>query len=127
MSPAYQPWQLAIIDKTSSQLNVGDVIVFRCTFLNATLIKRIAACPGDTVEIKNGILYINGDTVQTIPSYNSIGYAGIAESPIKLNEDEYFVLGDNLEYSKDSRHADIGCISKDEILGRIFPQIPISK
>lgn len=127
MSPAYKPWQLVIMSKYPSQLKTGDIIVFQCASLDTVLIKRVVACPGDTVQIKNGILYVNGfDTRETFP-YGLIEYAGIAETPLILKADEYFVLGDNLEYSKDSRYTDIGCVKKDDILGTVLPKIPISR
>ena len=127
MSPAYKPWKLIIINKRPDTLKSGDVIVFQCTVLNSILIKRIVACPGDTIQINDGILYVNGfDTREKFP-YDYINYTGIAESPITLKADEYFVLGDNLEYSKDSRNADIGCVKRSDILGITLPQIPISR
>lgn len=124
MTPQYHPWQLAVICKQSYQFEPGAVIAFRCETLNAILIKRIVACPGDTVQIKNGILYVNGNTAQDSIPYNSINFSGIAQVPLTLSSDEYFVLGDNLEESIDSRHTEVGCIKSGEILGIIFPQIP---
>lgn len=127
MAPAYKPWQLVVMVKQPSNLKPGDVVVFRCPQLDTILIKRIAACPGDTVQIKDGSLYVNGLIAQDIPSYQSISFAGIAEMPVTLSADEFFVLGDNLEYSKDSRDINIGCIKREHILGTIFPHIPISE
>lgn len=126
MAPSYKSWQLVIIRKNPSHLASGDVIVFQCAQLNTILIKRIVACPGDTVQIKDGCLYVNGICQDKVP-YHSISYAGIAENPVTLSSNEYFVLGDNLEYSKDSRYVDIGCIQKENILGTVLPNIPVSR
>lgn len=123
MTPHYHPWQLAVICKQSYQLESGTVIAFRCETLNAVLIKRIVACPGDTVQIKDGILYVNGNAEQESSPSHYINYAGIAQVPLTLSTDEYFVLGDNLEESIDSRHTEVGCVTKGDILGIIFPQI----
>lgn len=124
MAPTYHPWQLAVISKQSYDLETGNVIAFRCDSLNAVLIKRIVACPGDTIQIKNNILYVNGIAAQEASIYYSIDYAGIAQEPITLSSDEYFVLGDNLENSIDSRYTEIGCIKKGDILGIVSPLIP---
>ncbi len=124
MSPAYHSWQLVLLNKNPSQLNRGDVISFRCDTLNSVLVKRIVACPGDTVQIKNGILYVNGSPAPD--AITCIDYAGNAELPITLAADEYFVLGDNYKYSTDSRYSQIGCIPQEDILGTIIPQISIA-
>lgn len=123
MEPAYHSWQLAVIDKHSENYTNGDVVAFWCSELDSVLIKRIVGSPGDSVKIINGVLYINGEPTKVYESY--ISYAGIAEKTIFLKEGEYFVMGDNYEYSKDSRYANIGCVSKDEIIGRVLPQIEI--
>lgn len=124
MSPAYHSWQFVLLNKKVTRLDRGDVISFRCDSLNAILVKRIVACPGDTVQIKKGILYVNGS-----PSPHAIAgldYAGNAESPITLAMNEYFVLGDNYKHSKDSRYSQIGCILQEDILGAIIPQKPVA-
>lgn len=124
MAPAYHSWQLVLLNKNPSQLNRGDVISFRCDALDSVLVKRIVACPGDTVQIKKGILYVNG--CPSPDAVTGISYAGNAELPVTLAVNEYFVLGDNYEYSKDSRYSQIGCILQEDILGTIIPQIPIT-
>lgn len=119
MTPTYRTWQLAVICKKSYQFESGTVIAFRCETLNSVLIKRIVACPGDTVQIKNGILYVNGNAGK---ESSPITYAGIAQELLTLSSNEYFVMGDNTEESIDSRHAEVGCITRKDILGIIFPQ-----
>lgn len=99
-----------------------DVIVFKQTnkehsYLN---IKRIVGLPGETIQIINGLVYINGEAlVETIPVEN-INNSGLAGESIQLEENEYFVLGDNRNYSEDSRFANIGNIVKDDIIGKAF-------
>ena len=56
-------------------------------------IKRVVAVPGDTVEIKDGRLYVNG--IRVVDDYDKMAEAGIAQNPLTLGSDEYFVLGDN--------------------------------
>lgn len=121
METAYHSWQLTVIDKKSENYVRGDVVAFRCSKLDSILVKRIVGIPGDNVRIANGVLYINNEPSKEYGA--NISYAGIAEEPILLNDGEYFVIGDNFEYSRDSRYANIGCIVEEDIIGRVIPQI----
>lgn len=120
MLPTYHNMQLVLVDKHSNEFHYNDVIVFTNEKLNATLIKRIIAIPGDTVQIIDGIVYVNNIPSPFLTQDRLISYSGIASSPLHLSSDEYFVLGDNYEKSKDSRYPEIGCIKHDTILGRII-------
>ena len=120
MLPTYHNMQLVLVDKHSNEFHYNDVIVFTNEKLNATLIKRIIAIPGDTVQIIDGIVYVNNIPSPFLTGDKIISYSGIASSPLHLSSDEYFVLGDNYEKSKDSRYPEIGCIKHDTILGRII-------
>lgn len=116
MEPAYRSGQLVLVDKTRGELRRGDVVLFYSAELDTTLIKRIAAVPGDRVVIMNGRLIVNGAAV---PEYGSISYAGEAQSEITVPEGCYFLLGDNTEESKDSRYPYIGVVNEKDILGRV--------
>ena len=116
MLPTYHNMQLVLVDKHSNEFHYNDVIVFTNEKLNATLIKRIIAIPGDTVQIIDGIVYVNNIPSPFLTGDKIISYSGIASSPLHLSSDEYFVLGDNYEKSKDSRYPEIGCINSDVIL-----------
>ena len=120
MLPTYHNMQLVLVDKHSNEFHYNDVIVFTNEKLNATLIKRIIAIPGDTVQIIDGTVYVNNIPSPFLTQDRLISYSGIASSPLHLSSDEYFVLGDNFEESKDSRYPEIGCIKHDTILGRII-------
>lgn len=120
MLPSYHNMQLVVIDKHSAAFDYDDVIVFTNDDLEATLIKRIIAVPGDTIQIINGIVYVNNMPSPLLPQDQPLSYSGIASSPLHLSSDEYFVLGDNLEESKDSRYPEIGCITQDIILGKVL-------
>lgn len=120
MNPAFRDMQFVIIDKHSDVYTYGDVIVFRCSELDSVLIKRVVACPGDQVEIRDETLYIN-DVISSVFSQEGVfEYAGIAENSVCLEDGEYFVIGDNLEQSKDSRYAEVGCVRADDIIGRVI-------
>ena len=116
MEPAYHSGQLLLVDKHTKAYQAGDVIAIHKAHIKGLLVKRIAAVPGDTVYIHNGIIYINEEPQAEF----LIEYAGIAERPIILEEDCYFVLGDNLQESKDSRYAEIGLIKQTEIMGKVI-------
>lgn len=90
-------------------------------------IKRVIALPGETVQIKDGILYINGQKLDDVPIDERILMAGVASREITLSEDEYFVMGDNVNNSEDSRYINVGNISKSEIIGRISVDTPKEK
>lgn len=99
-----------------------DVIVFPYEYNKKTnFVKRIIGLPGETVYIdENGVIYINDVVLNENYGKEVISDPGIASKPIKLAEDEYFVLGDNRNNSKDSRFADVGNIRKDDIIGRAW-------
>ena len=120
MQPTYHNGQFVLLDKHTDNFACGDVVAFRCEGVKGVLIKRIAAVPGDTVQISEGILYRNGVPVEEAWINGEITYAGIAEQPLTLSEGEYFMLGDNYEESKDSRYEKIGNISEKNILGKVI-------
>ena len=99
---------------------VGDVIVFKPNGNKNThyYVKRVVATPGDTVEFRDGRLYVNGK--QETGGFDKAADPGIAESPIVLGADEYFVLGDNRNNNEDSRSGNIGPVSKSLIEGRAW-------
>lgn len=97
-----------------------DVIVFKQSgkehsFYN---IKRIIGLPGETILIKDGEIYINGEVHEDIVQVEPMINYGLAEEEVILEENEYFVLGDNRNNSEDSRFASVENIRRDEIIGK---------
>lgn len=89
-------------------------------------IKRVIGLPGETVQIKGDTIYIDGEVLKEEYGREPMEYAGIAEDPIKLGADEFFVLGDNRNESVDSRDGeDVGLVKRKNIDGhailRIYP------
>lgn len=114
MEPTYHNMQIltSTVVKSDTEIGRKDVIAFRNTETeNKVFIKRVEGIPGDTVYIHDGELYINNEEIEE--GFDAISEAGIAKTPIRLGENEYFVLGDNRNNSRDSRF--IGLIQKSEI------------
>ena len=83
-------------------------------------IKRIIGLPGERIQIIDGQIYINGEVVEDIVNVDQMNNYGLATEEILLEENEYFVLGDNRNNSEDSRFASVGTILKEEIIGQAF-------
>lgn len=99
-----------------------DVIVFKQTNKEHSYynIKRIIGLPGETIQIANGMIYINGKIIESPVNVEAIKNSGLAAEELKLDDNEYFVLGDNRNNSEDSRFANIGNILSDEIIGKAW-------
>lgn len=122
MEPNFLNQEYLLVNKISYQFREprrGDVIVFRpieSPYLN--YIKRVIGLPGETVEIKNGKVWIDGDELKEdyLPKdAKTLISGGTKTMTVKLKEDQYFVLGDNRQFSKDSR--EIGLIPQVNIVG----------
>ena len=100
----------------------GDVIAFLPNGNEKShyYVRRVIACPGDTIQIKEGVVYVNGEAYQEKITVASIEDAGVASEEIKLGDDEYFVLGDDRNNSEDSRLANIGNVKKSYIIGKAW-------
>ena len=93
-----------------------------------TYIKRIVGLPGETVQISEGKVYVNGKVLNDPYAYEEIRNPGLASGPVTLGQDEYFVLGDNRNNSIDSREPSVGVVSRDDIVGRaVFCIWPANK
>lgn len=100
----------------------GDIIAFYPSGnpnANPT-IKRVMGLPGDRLKVEDGYLYINGEEYKGTPDYKGIDDPGVLASEITLGDDEYFVIGDNISASEDSRFTTIGYISKEDIIGSVW-------
>ena len=124
MEPTLYNSQEILLDQILYQFmapNRGDVIVFHPNGNRNThlYVKRVVGLPGETIQIKQGRLFIDG--IQYAADYSGeLMDAGIADTPILLGVDEYFVLGDNRSESEDSRSADIGNVTREMIEGKAW-------
>lgn len=116
-----------IVDKISYRFKDPkrfDVIIFPYRYeKNVYYIKRIIGMPGETIQIKDGFVYIDGEKLEENFGKEIMEEPGIAENPIELGPDEYFVLGDNRNHSKDSRSEQVGVLNKKELAGRAWIRI----
>lgn len=82
--------------------------------------KRVIGLPGETVQIKNGQIYIDDKPLEADKGLGQVSLAGLAENPVVLEEDEYFLLGDNRDSSEDSRFVKIGNVKRRQIRGKVW-------
>ena len=123
MEPTLKEGQVVIVNKLEYYIKSpkrNDVIVYKQSNKEHSYfeIKRVIGLPGETVKIKNGIAYINDEAIKEKVKTEAISNSGLAEEGVKLDDNEYFVLGDNRNDSEDSRFAGIGNVLKNEILGK---------
>lgn len=126
MSPTLQEGQVLMASK-GHDFKTGDVIAFY--YNNKILVKRVIAMPGDWVNIsEDGTVYVNDIAIdEPYLKEKALGDCNI-ELPYQVPESKIFVMGDNRSVSLDSRNTAIGCISEEQVVGRItFAIWPLSK
>lgn len=104
----------------------NDVVVIKSQKIKKNIVKRVIGLPNETVTIKGNDIYINGELIEDKYGYydNDIYTMELLESNWKLDDDEYFVLGDNRQVSFDSRYGELGEIPKDEIIAKYYTKMP---
>jgi len=126
MTPTLQDGEIVFSSKSTS-LERNHVVAFY--YNNKILVKRVIAGPGDWVDIKeDGTVYVNGEElIEPYLSEKAYGDADI-EFPYQVPDERYFVMGDHRETSVDSRHSAVGCVSEEQVVGRLIFRIwPLDK
>ena len=123
MEPTLYNGQRIFINRLSYKIKgpqAGDVVVFLPNGnRNAHYyVKRVVAVPGDTVQIQDGILYVNGEASDLITV--KIQEEGIASNELTLGKGEYFCIGDSPGSSEDSRSANIGPVDSEDFIGKVW-------
>mgnify|MGYP002544955519 CR=1 FL=1 len=102
----------------SNHIENGELCGFY--WQNKLLLKRIIGLPGETIEIIENRVYIDGERLEEDYETTNIDDVGVVDGELKLAGDEYFVLGDNRENSEDSRNADVGNVKREYIYGKAW-------
>ncbi|MBE6541122.1 MAG: signal peptidase I [Ruminococcaceae bacterium] len=118
MEPTLSNGDIVLLTKTTN-FDRGELCGF--SWNNKLLIKRVIGTPGDWIEIDiDGTVYLNGEKLDEPYAQNlSVGECDL-EFPFQVPQEQYFVLGDMRESSIDSRNTLIGCVEKDQIVGKVF-------
>jgi len=126
MQPNLQPAERLVIEKVSYYFGMpqrGDIVVVDLSQMSELLIKRVVGLPGESVEIRRGLVLIDGEAIDQ--SFVLLP-GGTTYGPIRLGPDSYFVMGDNRSNSNDSRS--FGPIHRDEITGKAWMRYwPLSR
>lgn len=119
MIPTYEDGDTVWVNRLDKPER-GDKVVVLDEGTGKDLIKRVIGVPGDTIQIENGRVYINGEYLPEdyINNHDTNYSSGIAEDPLTLSEGEYFVMGDNRVVSRDSR--EIGPINIKDFVGVVI-------
>lgn len=128
MEPTLHNQDNLIVDKITYRFSDPkrfDIIVFPFEYeKNTFYIKRIIGLPGEKVRIDEfGKIYINGELLQENYGAEIILDPGVAYMELSLNDNQYFVLGDNRNHSSDSRNPAVGLIERNSIVGRAWLRI----
>ena len=117
MEPTLKEYRMLLADRTveAEEYERNDIVVARVD--NAHLIKRIIGLPGETIQIKDSHIYVNGEKIEDVYVGDDFESRGLSE-PITLKEKEYIIMGDNRNNSYDSR--DFGAVHIDDFVGKIL-------
>lgn len=124
MEPTLHDGDQLVVDKLSyrfSEIERYDIIVFPYE-PKLYYIKRVIALPGESVDIQNGTLLVNGESIDADFNFDVITEYG-NNLPIVVPPNEYFVMGDNRNNSSDSRYMDVGTIHKNDVIGKAVVRI----
>lgn len=125
MQPILHDSQTVLVDRFIYKMlspSRGDIVCFypKGNTNSHIYTKRVVGLPGETVQIKDGRVYIDGVRLIEDNDFDFIDDAGLAGEPFILESNEYFVLGDNRNSSEDSRNGNIGAVLKDTMVGKAW-------
>lgn len=126
MEPTLADEDIIVLAKTNS-FKTGELCGFY--WQNKLLLKRIIGTPGDVIDIKeDGTVFVNGEELEEpYVSEKALGECDLT-FPYQVPENRYFVMGDHRTVSIDSRSSVIGCVEKEQIIGKVIMRIwPLSE
>ena len=95
----------------------GDMVICFYPGYTESCVKRVIGLPGETVEVRDGVFYINGNALDESAYWNDTIIGDM--NPVTVGAREVFVVGDNRNGSKDSRNPSVGCIPYAKVVGRV--------
>ncbi|MCD7758044.1 MAG: signal peptidase I [Clostridiales bacterium] len=121
MEPTLSDRDLIVLVK-GGKLETGDLVGFY--YQNKLLLKRVIAGPGDVVDMDDdGDVFVNGEQLdEPYVTAKALGETDL-DYPYQVPDNRYFVMGDNRTTSIDSRSSAIGCIEKDQIVGKVLLRV----
>ena len=129
MESTLQDGDILLVEKRTYEKNNPeryDIVVLNTegnSMWGQQYVKRIIGLPGETIQIKKGKVWIDGKELKEPFDFEEIEDGGLATEKIELEENEYFVLGDNRNNSKDSRHLEIGTVNLKQIKGKVWMRV----
>ena len=127
MAPTLAHGDMVILNRLSynfSSPRVGDIVAFPYPENpDENYIKRIIGIPGDVVDLRDGVFFINDTPLDDPFSYETVVFPGDVQFPITVDYGRFFVLGDNRNGSKDSRFATVGTILYRDMIGRVLVRV----
>lgn len=121
MAPTLRPGDILLAVRTSDP-GPGDIVAFSCN--NKILVKRVIGGPGDWIDMDaDGTVYVNA--VRLAEPYlteMALGDCNI-ELPYQVPDGRFFVMGDHRSTSIDSRNTAVGCVSREQIMGKIILRV----
>lgn len=97
-----------------------DIAAYTLEGDDSVYLKLVLGLPGETIQIKDGRVYVNNQLLEDERMAFSVPNAGIAEEPVVLGADEYFVIGRSPDASRDSRFSEVGNIRREQIMGTVW-------
>ena len=119
MSPTMETGNLVLSSRLDDEYERMDIVTAKVN--GKILIKRVIGLPGETIQIIDGYVYINGEMLEDVfdePMSMKNVYHAVKE--LTLGEDEYFLIGDNRNASTDSRAREVGPIKKEDITSKVI-------
>lgn len=116
MNPTFNNFDRLVASRSTKQLDKGDIVIVESSLLNERIIKRIIGESGDTIEMRNNRLFVNGEELQE--SYLTEEMIGNENFKVTVSDKAYWIMGDNRNKSGDSRM--IGEVPIEEITGEVL-------